>query len=205
MALSGMAAMVLTHQLRAAHDAILVGVGTVLADDPQLTVRLVSGQNPQPVILDSALRTPPGARLMKTRPPAWIFAAAQAAPERRSKLEQEGARVELSDPNPDGRVDLQRSLSRLSELGIKRVMVEGGAKIITAFLASQLVDALVITIAPVVVGGLRAVEHMVPVKPEAGFGDGPLTIDRFPRLHGFRHGKMEDDLILWGKPRWKNK
>ena len=70
--LSGKASMQLTHRLRASHDAILVGIGTILADDPQLTVRLVQGPQPQPVILDSHLRLPPNARVFQGPKLPWI-------------------------------------------------------------------------------------------------------------------------------------
>jgi len=98
-AISGPQAMRLTHELRAAHDAILVGIGTILADNPHLTVRLVAGKNPQPVVLDSNLRFPPGANLIQEKIHPWIATCQPSAvqgkdlgeyQERASKLESMG-------------------------------------------------------------------------------------------------------------------
>jgi GTP cyclohydrolase II len=157
--LSGAEASRLTHRLRAAHDAILVGVGTVIADDPQLTVRLVDGRNPQPVILDSRLRTPLQARLLgRTTQPAWIATTPAADPQRRAALESAGRRLLVLPADEAGRVFLPALLEGLAEDGISSLMVEGGARVITAFLAQGLADWVSITIAPVILGGLPAVE-----------------------------------------------
>jgi riboflavin-specific deaminase-like protein len=157
--LSGAAASRLTHQLRAAHDAILVGVGTLIADDPQLTVRLVEGRDPQPVILDSRLRMPAQAGLLKrANQPAWIATTPAADPERRAALEGAGVRLLVLPADDAGRVSLPALLDALAKNGINSLMVEGGAQVITAFLAQGLADWVSITIAPVILGGLPAVE-----------------------------------------------
>lgn len=191
--LSGSDSHRLTHQLRARHDAILVGIGTVLADDPRLTVRLVAGKNPQPVVLDSQLRFPPSASLLKnageqtTRPP-WIATTQNAKPFAARALEEAGARLLQFSSAPDGRVPLPDLLEHLAALGIKSLMVEGGARVITSFLSAGLVDSLVITIAPVFVGGLHAVEHL------AVNGNSQL----YPRPESLVVEQMGKDLILWG-------
>jgi 3,4-dihydroxy 2-butanone 4-phosphate synthase/GTP cyclohydrolase II len=195
--------MSLTHQLRSTHDAILVGVGTLLADDPQLNVRLVQGPDPRPVVLDSNLRTPPTARILQRHPSALICTTHRAAPGRSRGLEDAGACVEFIAAAADGRVDLPHLLTRLQELGIKHLMVEGGAQIITSFLASRLVDHLVVTIAPVLVGGLRAVEGPIAVPTEEGSSDSVFSIEHFPRLDRFQAGLIGPDLVVWGKPKWK--
>lgn len=181
--LSGEAAMRLTHQLRAAHDAILVGRGTVLTDNPRLHVRLVEGRDPQPVILDSHLRVPLDANLITRRAsPPWIAATDQADQEKQLALEAAGARILRLPADGDGRVSLPALLNRLGELGINSLMVEGGARVITSFLAERLVDGLVLTIAPVFVGGLHAVGRLA----------------HMPRLRNMRHQQLGDDLIVWG-------
>jgi len=192
--LSGPYSQRLTHHLRANHDAILVGVGTVIADNPQLTVRLIVGTNPQPVVLDSKLRMPLTANLLQgqvelgTLPP-WIATVGQPDPFAAMCLQDCGSRLLVFDPAPDGRVPLPDLLERLAAMGIKSLMVEGGARVITSFLAAGLVDSIVITIAPVFVGGLHAVEHL------AVNGNS----QRYPRPKNLRVERMGDDVILWGK------
>lgn len=158
LAISGPEALRLTHELRAAHDAILVGIGTVLADDPQLTVRLAPGHSPQPVVLDARLRFPRTARLLDNARPVWIFTAAPEEAARQARLEARGARVFFVAREADGRVSLPAVLAVLAAQGVRRLMVEGGARVITSFLRAGLVDEVVLTLAPVFVGGLSAVE-----------------------------------------------
>lgn len=200
LALSSPESLRLTHQLRALHQGILVGVGTVLADDPQLTVRMVRGKSPRPIVLDSWLRTPSTARLLQSRGPRpWIFATEAAEGQRQAILEQAGARVFRMPADSAGRVDLHRLMATLTGLGIRRLMVEGGAEVITAFLSQGLVDRLVITIAPVFVGGQRSLERLLhpkeatfPLVPSDAHGHG------FPSLQEVRYEKLGRDLIVWG-------
>jgi riboflavin-specific deaminase-like protein len=160
LAISGPESTRMTHALRAAHDAILVGIGTVLVDDPRLTVRAAAGRNPQPVVLDSRLRIPPTANLFQhpdRRP--WL-AATDPDPARRSALEALGASVLVLPADESRRVHLGALLDQLGQRGLKTLMVEGGATVITEFLKQQLADHLVVTIAPCIAGGLRAVEAL---------------------------------------------
>lgn len=148
-AISSQLSLEYTHRLRAAHDAILIGIGTLLSDDPQLNVRFASGASPQPVVLDSALRTPPAARLLAGRP--LLFCTSRAATDAEHALQTAGASIERQ-PGA-GRVALDAMLARLAELGIDSVMVEGGGEVITSFLDAGLADRAVLTIAPVKPGG----------------------------------------------------
>jgi GTP cyclohydrolase II len=148
----------LTHQLRAWHDGVLVGINTVLSDDPQLTVRLVPGNSPQPIVLDSRLRFPPSARLL--RPPCVppiIATTTDACVRREAQLREAGATIVRVRSLRGGFIDLRDLLARLDALGIRSLMVEGGAHVITSFLASNIVDKLIVTIVPQVVGGLPAI------------------------------------------------
>ena len=195
--LSGSQSLTLTHELRAAHDAILVGIGAVLADNPQLTVRLVKGKDPQPVVVDSQLRLPLKSNLLQNCfVPPWIATTDAADVERQKILEAAGACVLRLPANAKGQVDLTSLLERLGELGINRVMVEGGAGIITSFLSERLVDHLVLTVAPVVVGGLPAVSRS---GDDMIFGGDSKY---FPRLRNLRYQRVGDDLVLWGDPDW---
>lgn len=189
LALSGTLSLTLTHQLRALHDAILVGIGTLLADDPRLTVRLVEGVNPQPVVVDSRLRFPLDSSLLQNQPfPPWIATSDCADLDRQRALEQAGARILRLPTDPNGGVNLATLLERLGALGITCLMVEGGAHIITSFLRQHLVDLLVLTVSPVLVGGLHAVNDLRESDPA-----------RFPRLEKPHIAWRGEDLILWGE------
>jgi 3,4-dihydroxy 2-butanone 4-phosphate synthase/GTP cyclohydrolase II len=197
-ALSGQASLALTHQLRAAHDAILVGIGTVLADNPRLTVRLVEGKDPQPVVLDTHLRFPLHANLLRHPRPPWIVASEGADPARAAALEKAGARLLRLQTQTAGEIDLDLLLEKLAGLGIDSLMVEGGARVITAFLRQALADQVVLAIAPVFLGGLHAVEE--PVGQAGGRGEPtPATNLAFPRLKDPGFERSGDDLVVWGK------
>lgn len=186
LAISGPEALRLTHRLRALHSAILVGIGTVLADDPQLTVRLVPGSSPRPVILDTRLRLPFEARLLARQDNLpWIFCS-DADPERAAQLERRGSRVFTVSADQRGRPDLQAVLRRLGDEGIDRLMVEGGARVITQFLTDGLVDQVVLTTAPVWLGGLPAFE-----RGEASEGE-------YPALETAGWARCGQDLVAWG-------
>jgi 3,4-dihydroxy 2-butanone 4-phosphate synthase/GTP cyclohydrolase II len=193
--LSGKASMQLTHRLRAAHDAILVGIGTILADDPQLTVRLVDGAQPQPVILDSHLRISVQARVFQGSRLPWIATLPDAIADHQGSFNQAaiisaGAHVLPCPPDADGHVSLPDLLSHLASLGISRLMVEGGAAVITAFLTARLADLLVLTIAPIFVGGLRAPEALL-ANPTGSTAD-------WPKLTNLGTELLGEDIILWG-------
>ncbi len=153
--ISGRPAQILVHRWRRRHAAVLVGIGTVLADDPQLTVRHVIGRQPVPVVLDARGRLPLTARLLAgARRP--IVAASQVDPARRAELESVGCRVwEL--PSERGGVDLPRLLTQLGGAGIDSVLVEGGGETASSLLAAGLVDRVSFIIAPIVIGGRDAV------------------------------------------------
>ncbi len=183
LALSGEESLRLTHQLRSMHDGILVGIGTVLSDDPQLTVRHWIGHNPQPIVLDSQLRIPAKARLCCLPDKrCWVLTTVD---DKGTVIE--GLEITALQGNADGRVCLQRALKLLWSRGIKSLMVEGGASVISAFLKARLVDALVLTITPQFVGGYKAVT-----------GLGNQSRGTFPQLKPFFSERLGDDLIVWG-------
>lgn len=182
LALSNPASLRLTHHLRSLHDGILVGIGTVLADDPQLTVRECPGPSPQPIVLDSQLRIPAQARLCAPgQRRCWVLTSAAAASVRSD--------IDIITLPGDalGHIDLKEALQALWTRGIRSLMVEGGANVITAFLKAQLVDALVLTVAPVLAGGYKAVGDM-------GHGVRP----QLPRIAPLHADRLGDDLIVWG-------
>lgn len=191
LALSGPESLQFTHQLRANHAAILVGVGTVLADDPRLTARLVPGTSPQPVILDSNLRLPLTARLLTNERAPWIMTTAVAPPEHEAALQAAGARVIRLPADKEGRVGLTAVLDYLAQQKINSLMVEGGAAIISSFLQERLANRLIVTVAPLLVGGLRAVNG------RAAASGSPL-----PQLRDAQYQQLGADLILSANLVW---
>lgn len=164
--LSGPESMRMTHQLRAQHDAILVGIGTLLIDNPRLNVRLVDGPNPQPIVLDSQLRCPLDCHLIRAAVrPLWVFAAHDAPLARERALTQAGAQVWRVDRTEHG-LDLSAVLATLHAQAIRTLMVEGGGQVITAFLRAQWVDRLVLTTAPRLVGGTPAIAAHSYIAPK---------------------------------------
>jgi len=148
------------HRLRAEHDAVAVGAGTACNDDPRLTVRLVPGDDPLRVVVDSTLRTPlSGALLANGAAQGTLLAVTDRAPEGRCEEALSlGATVLKVPPDAAGRVDLGALLTELYALGVRSVMVEGGAALITSFLHARLVDRLAVCIAPKILGrGIEAV------------------------------------------------
>lgn len=178
----------MTHLLRSLHDALLVGINTVLVDDPQLTVRHVEGDNPTPVILDSRLRFPEQAELLRhpTRKPL-IITTDDAPEEKKKRLVENGARIFTVQQDEEGRVDLSAALELLSNLNFKTVMVEGGATVINAFLNRQFIDYCIVTVVPRIIGGVKAVSDLC-AHPSAP----PLTI------MNCQYQTLDSDLIIYG-------
>lgn len=194
-AISGEESLQLTHHLRAGHDAILVGAGTVLSDDPRLTTRFVDGSDARPVVLDRDLRTPCTARLFGDGGRYPIFFHSPDVPvERVTTLAAAGAICEALDDRALG--SLRAALDRLTAHGICSVMVEGGGEVLAAFLAAGLADLLVITVAPTVLGGYRPPFGATPCQ-EAG---APADRGGAPRIAAPQYRSLGDDLIVYGAP-----
>lgn len=155
--ITGPAARDRAHALRASHDAIMVGTGTVLADDPQLTCRLpgLSVRSPVRVVLDRRLRIPPSAQVIAgaRETSTWVVTLASADPARRAAFLAAG--VELIEVGRDaaGRIDLAAALAALGEHGLTRLLVEGGAGLAASLLRARLVDRIAWLQAPLLLGG----------------------------------------------------
>jgi diaminohydroxyphosphoribosylaminopyrimidine deaminase/5-amino-6-(5-phosphoribosylamino)uracil reductase len=184
-AITGEAARARAHLLRAQCDAILVGIGTVLADDPLLTCRLpgMEARSPVRVVLDRALRIPGNSRLVHSAReiPLWVMTSDFAEAPAAAKLGAAGAqliRVAAAAGSPG--LDLQAVLRALSERGITRLMVEGGARVASSFVASGLVDEVWLLRAPGAIGagGVAAL--------------GALPLSEITQSHGFRVRASED-------------
>lgn len=158
--ITGQEARTAAHGMRRESDAILVGVGTVLADDPKLTVRHVEGRDPVRVVLDADLRTPPGAAVLdprdESKAPTWIFHASDAAPDRRELLRGPGVEL-IPVPREARGVDLAEVLRVLGERDVVRLMVEGGAHVHGTFLDLGLADRAAMFVAPRIIGDPDAI------------------------------------------------
>ncbi len=192
--ISGEASRQFAHELRHQHDAVLVGVNTVLRDDPQLTVRdrVNRGDSRRPlrIVLDSRLRTPPSARVAADGKPTLIATTAEADRGRRAALEHAGVEV-LSFPEYDGKVDLRAVLEELGRRQHISVLVEGGAAVHAAALTAGLADQLYVFVAPMVLGG----EGVAPVGSL-----GLERLDQAPRLTDFEARPIGGDILLTARP-----
>ncbi len=180
--ITGPAARREAHRLRAAHDAILVGAGTVHADDPALTVREVRGRDPQRVILDGRLRTRPGAAAV---PGSWIATRAKGG----GALERRGATI-LRVTGRGPRVDLGALLDELGRREVTSLLVEGGGEVHGQFLRAGLVDEVAIFVAPVLIGG-----DGIPVLR----GEGAATMAQALRLVDVRVKRLGNDVLVTGR------
>lgn len=148
------------HQLRAEHDAILVGIGTVLKDNPTLTVRNVRGRNPLRIVLDSRLDIPVDANVMQnlSELPTLIVTTKPSSDPDFQKLTRAGADVVTIDPDRRNHADLGKLLPLLAARTISSILIEGGAEVITSALRDNLVNRLVAIIAPKIIGtGIEAI------------------------------------------------
>jgi diaminohydroxyphosphoribosylaminopyrimidine deaminase / 5-amino-6-(5-phosphoribosylamino)uracil reductase len=191
--ITGEAAREFSHRLRACHDAVLVGVGTVLADDPSLNVRVpdvtVGRFKPRRVILDSQARTPLKGALWNAEHAGalTILVASGAEPSRVQALRDNGAAV-LPCEEKGGRIDLKPALKMLTEMGVNSVYVEGGSAVIGAFLDERLADAVRVFVAPKLVGSSKG------LSPAGGIGVA-LMQDAL-KLGAIRTQQIGDDMLV---------
>ena len=149
--ISGLAARTKVHQMRSIVDAVIIGSRTVLKDDPQLTTRLVRGRNPRRIVVDSKCRVPLSSKIFRDPQTAMIVTTEDAPAQKVAAAQQLGITV-LPCKSRNSKVDLKQMLTELAKRDITHVMVEGGAQLNGAFLASKLVDKMMVFIAPDVLG-----------------------------------------------------
>ncbi|MGC9530600.1 MAG: bifunctional diaminohydroxyphosphoribosylaminopyrimidine deaminase/5-amino-6-(5-phosphoribosylamino)uracil reductase RibD [Candidatus Bipolaricaulaceae bacterium] len=180
------------HRLRRRHAAVVVGIGTVLADDPELTVRQVPGPSPVRVVLDTHARLPAGANVLSPHAPTVVATGPGVPARRRQELAARGAEVwEL--PSDGERVALPALLQRLGERGMDSVLVEGGGEVAWSFLSQGLVNKLYLLYAPLILGGRAAVSAV----GGAGFPSPQAAL----RVDGLTVEQVGGDLLVSGYPR----
>lgn len=189
--ISGAASRAFVHEVRAASDAILAGIGTVLRDDPQLTARGVSPGSRQParIVLDSTLRIPPDARVLnRDGAPVLVATTSRARPDARRALEARGIEIIVAD-GPGRQVDIGLVCSELGRRGMMSLLVEGGGMVHGAFVDARAVDRFLIFIAPIVLGGAGP--------PPVG-GMGVERISDAWRLVDTTVRRLDGDLLIEG-------
>jgi diaminohydroxyphosphoribosylaminopyrimidine deaminase/5-amino-6-(5-phosphoribosylamino)uracil reductase len=184
------------HLLRAQHDAVVIGIGTALADDPRLTVRDAPGQSPLRVVLDTKLRLPLAARLVQTarEVPTWVVCTTDAPSSAEEALIERGVEVLRAPPSAEGRIDALSALKVLASRGIVTVMIEGGAELAGSVLAGQVVDELHCFIAPILLGPRG--------RPGAVDWAGPATPAEAPSIAEPQWEVCGVDAHVWGALRY---
>jgi len=186
--ITGREARKFVHHLRTELDAIMVGANTVLKDNPLLTVRLVNGRNPIKVVVDSKLKIPLNANIVKNEPTKLIVATTKKAPRVKvKKLQHKGVNV-LTVKTKKGKVDLDDLMKELGKLDITSIMIEGGAELNAEAIRSGIADKLLFFISPGLIGdGLAAIGDM-----------GIKKVDKSIKLKHLNYRKIGRDILLEG-------
>jgi riboflavin biosynthesis pyrimidine reductase len=151
----------------------------------------VAGDNPQPVILDTHLRTPPDASLVNRQDlSTWIVNGNHGSDDRNHPLHQKGASLISCPCSDDGLIDLGALMTELAGRRIDSLMVEGGARVITSFVRRKLADLFVVTVAPKLVGGLPVINT------------GSFKSDEFLQLGDAHLQMLGKDFLFWARPHW---
>lgn len=189
--ITGSAARERVHAERLRHAAIMVGIGTVLADDPQLTCRIEGGRNPLRVICDSHLRTPITSAIAQSAHdvPTIIACVPDASGERASELEKTGCEI-VRVPERDGRIDLQQLMAALGKRGIDSVFLEGGATLAACALEAGIVNHVQAFIAPKIFAGIGASSPLG--------GTGVETPDQAWTLSATTIERLGNDVLIEG-------
>ena len=178
------------HRLRNQVEGVIVGIGTVLKDDPMLTARVKGGKDSYRIILDSRLRIPENAKVIEISPSKTIVATTELAPgEKVERLEKKGVRVLILD-SKKGRVDLKPCLFKLGEMGMMSLLVEGGSQLNGSFLDEGLIDKIFFFLSPKLIGD--------PQAPGMFDGHGVTSLKEAIPLNELKIRRIGGDLLLEG-------
>jgi len=192
--ISGKASRRFVHKLRDQVDGVLVGIGTVLKDDPMLTARIRGGRDPYRIILDSQLKIPEEAKVIGTHPTKAIIASTELAPKDKiEKLEKRGVKILIFD-SKRGKVNLRACLSKLGEIGMMNLLVEGGSQVNGSFLDEGLIDKLLLFLSPRLMGDHQA--------PGIFGGEGVSNLQEAIVLKEIKTKRVGEDILLEGYLEW---
>ncbi|MGA2465803.1 MAG: bifunctional diaminohydroxyphosphoribosylaminopyrimidine deaminase/5-amino-6-(5-phosphoribosylamino)uracil reductase RibD [Thermodesulfobacteriota bacterium] len=188
--ISGETSRQFVHRMRDQVDGVLVGIGTVLKDDPQLTTRIKKGRDPYRIILDSRLRIPEEAKVIGNSPSKAIIATTELADrDKIERLEKRGVRILILD-SKQGKVDLKSCLPKLGEIEIMSLMVEGGSQINGSFLDEGLIDKIFLFFSPKLIGDKEALGIFG--------GSGKATLKEAISLNELRVRRIGEDILIEG-------
>jgi len=192
--ISGEASRRFVHKLRDQVDGVLVGIGTVLKDDPLLTARIRGGRDPYRIVLDSRLRIPEEAKVIGASASRAIIAATELAPKDKiERLEKRGVQILILD-SKEGRVDLKSCLSKLGEIGMMSLLVEGGSQVNGSFLDKGLIDKLLLFFSPRLIGDQQA--------PGIFGGRGVFNLQEAVAVKEIKTKRIGEDIFLEGYLEW---
>lgn len=182
-----------SHELRARHDAVMVGINTIMTDDPRLTVRNAAGRNPIRIVVDSKLRLPFDRNVVKTahEVPTCVLTTAEADPDHEQALTDAGLNIIKLPATTEGRCDMRAALYELAKREVVSVLCEGGAELTGSLLAGRLVDHMYAFVAPLLLGP----------RGRAGAVDwaGPDTIKGAPRIKNPKWELHGNDALVSGR------
>ncbi len=195
--ISGEASRRFVHKLRGQIDGVLVGIGTVLRDDPLLTSRTSGGRDPYRIVLDSRLRIPEEAKVIGEVPARLFLATTELAPQdKMERLGKRGVQI-LTLHSREGRVDVKSCLSKLGEIGITSLLVEGGSQVNGSFLDERLIDKLLLFLCPKLIGD--------PQAPGIFGGRGVSSLLEAVPLKEMKTKRIGEDIVIEGYLEWGTK
>src|SRR3972149_7237333 len=185
------------HKIRGLMNGILVGINTVVRDDPLLTCRIEGGQNPKRIVVDSKAALPINSRLLSTINEGEIIVAVtkNAQLKRIQKLEQMGCRI-VQTKDMNGGVDLKELFQRLGEMKLTNILVEGGSRVITSVIEGRLADRVMVFLAPIIIGGEGAKSPVL--------GTGINKISEAAEIDEVEIKRLSNDIIIEGTLKYRS-